>query len=184
MKVLLILSNESEKKYYRPILALFKEKNIRVDFAIFTWKYQTQLGCAQEIITKFKNKELENYYIFGFSISALVAILIASESKVKGLILISPTPLFSDTIYPKWVKKLLGKKRLTIAKSTKIKDLQINSKKTFLLVGEQEDNEVLRQSTAFAKVHKRVNLKNINNTGHAANTPEMIVSIKQTIMQL
>ena len=66
MKVLLLLSDEKEKAYYKPILTLFKERNIQIEYFVFTWRYQTQNDCAEQIISYYKEKDLSQYYIFGF----------------------------------------------------------------------------------------------------------------------
>ena len=181
MKVLFLIGSESEKKYLKPIITLFNEKKVIVEFVVFKWKNKTQSDCAQEIITKCRGKDLDSFYIFGFSISALIAILVASKTKVKGLILTSPTPLFSDTIFPKRITKYLGKKRIAVAKSTKIIDLKLNTNKIFLFIGEHEDNEILKQSKALAITENKINLKIVKNTGHSFSTPEMITALRKII---
>lgn len=96
----------------------------------------------------FKKVE-KNSTIFGFSIGALLARLIAQEYKVEKLILASSTPVYGlkDKKYKKALIEVLGKD-FTNDLSKKIKSKN-KAKKTVVLYGdrEEEKSDILIKNT-------------------------------------
>ena len=182
MKLLVVVNDEKEIRYLEPVLSIFYKKNIHTKIVTFSWKYRTQKDWIEEVYRQ--NGPLDDYFLFGFSLSALVALLVSSQYKVKGLVLISVTPLFFETTFPQKVIKYLGKRRLMEAKRIKISRLKILSNEVYLLVGKNEDSELQKQNALLSKTDKKINFQLIKNTSHSAITPEMLEAVETLITKI
>lgn len=77
--------------------------------------------------------------LIGFSIGAIVAVILESELMVKKLELVSPSPFFREYIpkFSKTMLKVLGKKRINDIEKISLKKIKTQSK-TDVFVGSKE----------------------------------------------
>ncbi len=182
---LFLLAEKGEEVYYKPLIELCKRNNVSVEVISYLWKYSTQKQVAEKVALKLRDS---NSIILGFSLGALVALLSVAKTglKYKHLILCSTTPLFFGTNFPKNVKEHLGKKRVQEAINTKILDLvkSINNTPVTVLVGENEDKEIIRQNTALSNKISKSYFINIKNTGHDIYAPEYLKEINSVLLKI
>lgn len=182
---LFLLAEKGEERYYKPLITFCKHKNISVEVVSYVWKYSTQKQIAEKVALKLRDS---NSIILGFSLGALIALLSVAKTglKYKHLILCSTTPLFSGTVFPKNVKEHLGTKRVQEAVDTKISNVvkSINNTPVTILVGENEDKEIIRQNMSLSnKIHKSYFI-NIKNTGHDIYAPEYLEEINSVLLKI
>lgn len=182
---LLLLVEKGEEVYYKPLIELCKRRNLSVEIVSYLWKYSTQKQIAEKVALKLRDS---NSIILGFSLGALIALLSVAKTglKYKHLILCSTTPLFFGTNFPKNVKEHLGKKRVQEAINTKMLDLvkSINNTPTTILVGGNEDKEIVRQNMALSNKMSKSYFLNIKNTGHDIHAPEYLKEINSVLLKI
>lgn len=182
---LFLLAEKGEELYYKPLITFCKHNNVSVEVISYVWKYSTQKQIAEKVALRLRDG---NSIVLGFSLGALIALLSVAQTKLKykHLILCSTTPLFSETVFPKNVKEYLGKKRVQEAIDTKISNIakSINNTPVTILVGENEDKEIIRQNISLSnKIHKSYFI-NIKNTGHDMYAPEYLKEINSLLLKI
>lgn len=181
---MLIIFEKGERAYYNPISSFCRKKGIPFEFVEYTWERKTQNHAIEEVLGKID--KIDEAALLGFSIGGFIALSAAArtKAKIKGLILGSPTPLFSNTVYPNNIKKYLGKRRLLEALKTSISALgkDINCP-TAILVGGEEDDEVFRQCKSLSVKIKKSVFVEIQNTGHDMQAKEYVAAIQKCLLK-
>ncbi|MBL7053173.1 MAG: hypothetical protein ISS02_00710 [Candidatus Portnoybacteria bacterium] len=161
MKKLIFISPENKK----PNIKGFDVELIYID-----WKYKTLPDLVDEVYNRIHSKEI--VYLGGFSMGAMIALILSDRLNLKKIILYSPSPFLSKTKkISEALKEHISKKNKKIANSAKsyhLKDIIKNIQNTSvdIYVGSEEFELMIEHAKELHKKIKGSSLVIIKGRSH------------------
>lgn len=129
---------------YSWLVSYLEHKDYEVFIFPVSWNHTTLTKISVDFVDFYMANKSSNNYILGFSYGAVIAFITASLTKPNKIILCSLSPDFLEDFkaMPSWLKKYIGKNRLSDIKTRSAKKIakSINSK-LVILYGEKEGME-------------------------------------------
>lgn len=141
---------------FQRVIKYFELRHFKVVPITITWRNKVMSDYVDEFFSQLVHKKDDEVYLFGFSFGAMIAFIAATRIKTKVLILCSLSAYFKEDL--KFVKKswksYVGKNRMRDCCNFSFQNLikRINCK-TILIVGNKEDEILLKKSR---DVHKKI----------------------------
>jgi esterase/lipase len=140
---------------YKRIIAEFRKRGFKTSPIKITWDRRVMSDYVAEFLKQIHHNKNDKVYIFGFSLGAMIAFIVAKQVKPKALVLCSLSPFFEEDLrfVKKSWKKYLGKNRLKDFEKFSFEKIAKRNKKykAYLLVGEKEDKTL---SQKVKKAHQ------------------------------
>jgi len=143
MKTAIIFISTGKKSYYKKFIRSMEILGFKVHYINLEWKHKTLSDWINQARIQIKRVK-QPFHLVGFSVGAMVALILAKESHPRSLIICSLSPFFNDIKYkiPSHIKNTAGKKRLNDFKKYNLKEITKNIKNnkipTSIFVGSKE----------------------------------------------
>ncbi len=170
---------------YRAVASEFKAIGARVTIINISWKYQTVTSYTRKVLEHIvKNSTTNSICLFGFSMGAVVALLIAPRLNVNCLVLCSMSPYFKENLSRISAddQASLGLRRIRDFRQYRFKTIASQiSCRALIVTGDQESKSVIKMSTKASREIKKAELIPIPNGIHSLSQPEYVRKLEEVI---
>jgi len=165
-------------KCFTWLINLLRKKGFEVVKIFIDWDYRVMTDYVDDFKKQYRKYSGNKNYVLGFSYGAVIAFITATELKPKKIYLCSLSPHFKEDIkfMKPWVKKLVGKKRISDAK--KQSALAVAKKLTIpsvIFYGEAEARkfpQIKIRTMETVKYAKNIKMVVVKDAPHKINYPE------------
>ncbi|MEI6479995.1 MAG: hypothetical protein WCO12_00525 [bacterium] len=182
--------NESHLKQrgYNKVAKLFEESGVTPIHVEIDWKHNNPNrfdDYTEQFLKVYKNQKNTETYILGFSYGAMIALLTATKTKPKALILCSLSPFFEEDLInlkPAWVR--WWRKNFIESDYSFTKIAQKIKTKTYLIVGEKEDESCIARAKDAKKKLQDNHLSVARGAEHKIGQEEYLEVVKRLVSKL
>lgn len=174
----------TEARGYRAIAAKFKATGARVIIVTINWKYQTVTSYTRKLLKQIYHPEEKTICLFGFSMGAMVALLIARKLEINCLMLCSMSPYFRENLHKMNSddQTSLGVRRLRDFERYTFRRIASQmSGRILIVVGDMESRGVIRMSAKAKREIKTAEIIHIRNGIHSLSQPEYAKKLEELI---
>lgn len=172
---------------YQWLVRHIKKAGWTVVKAPVEWDRTTISKNAQDFVLFFNAHKGQENHVLGFSYGAVIALLTANQLKPKKTYLCSLSPDFKEDTnsMPLWLKKYIGKKRLTDVetRSGRVFAKQLSAP-SIIFYGEEEKREspsLKRRCEETARYAKNSRLVVIKGAPHKIDHPQYMEALKKEL---
>lgn len=167
-----------------------KSKGFSVVKVPITWERKTMRDYVEDFIKVYKKHQTKENYVLGFSYGAVIALLSANTVKPKKIYLCSLSPDFKEDVptMSSWLKKYVGKRRITQSLKTSGREAAKNLKiPSVVFYGELEAKhypQIEIRCKETARLAARSKLVVVEESPHQINFPAYQMAIAKEIESL
>jgi len=177
-----------QRKIYKEVGGLFKDKGFEVVFVKIEWKYKSVFDWTEQFIDDYYKDDNSRKYLFGFSYGALISFLVSTKKDIDTTILCSLSPYFKEdlqSLFKSW-KRMIGKKRVDDFEKLEMFELApLVKNKTYLLYGTKEGKFIeKRAKDTYEKLNCKKYLISVENAKHDIGNKKYLEEVKKVINNL
>ena len=176
------------QRSYGKIAKYFESVDITTIQVSINWRKHTLErfdDYVEDFLKQYKKEKNTQVYVLGFSFGAMIAFLTAIKTKPDALILCSPSPYFEEDLKimkPSWLK--WWRKNFTKSDYSFTKLAEKIGTKTYLLVGEKEDEICIHRAKDAKKKIKNSMLTIIKSGQHKIGQKEYLEALRKVINKI
>lgn len=169
-------------KYYQQVRKYAQENGYTVIPVPIQWRWTTidrWIKDFEEVVDK---KTVEQSVVLGFSLGALVAVLVSTKFSFKKMIICSLSPYFQEDLpkLPILAHEALGKRRMNAFRVHPFPLLTQRTPISFI-IGDKDFHLAIERTQQAYKMWRcnKKNIKILQGVGHTIASPEYLKEIKK-----